>query len=219
MGVAGAERQVGRTRVPRSGQHPDVARRWCQGLSLVALQPRRRRFHTSSMLRSAPRPQFRRQPAPLRQPVLTRRMSGAQRDGQSRRAVKDSVTSRLQRQRKLAGENGRAKVVINSNNGTIWQTGWIGTNDPLPHEIQFDFGADCHVSGFGCLLRQAGDKKSTIGRYGFYVSTDRANGGPPAVAAAFPKSRALHDGRFAAVQGRFVIPPLTGDGTLQNQKA
>jgi Flp pilus assembly pilin Flp len=73
-----------------------------------------------------------------------------------------------------SGEDGRASIAIDSNNGTIWHTEWSSSSPTHPHEIQIDLGQSFELSAFKYLPRQSGEN-GRIKDYKFYVSTNAVN--------------------------------------------
>jgi galactose oxidase len=65
-----------------------------------------------------------------------------------------------------------ARMVLDGDALTMWQTAYTGTVPPLPHSITIDMHKTQLVSGLSYLPRQDGNLNGTIGRYSIYVSTD-----------------------------------------------
>jgi len=68
---------------------------------------------------------------------------------------------------------------------TSWQSEWLLSSPPPPHEIQIDLGGTFIVDGFRYYPHQNGSK-GRVEMYEFYVSTDGFNWGNPVSAGFFP---------------------------------
>lgn len=74
--------------------------------------------------------------------------------------------------------DGNAVNAFDGDNSTIWHTGWVDRNVPMPHEIQIDLGQMQKVTGFVYVPRQSG-VNGNIADYEFYLSNDKNNWGTP----------------------------------------
>ena len=68
---------------------------------------------------------------------------------------------------------------------TSWQSEWLLSSPPPPHEIQIDLGGTFIVDGFRYYPHQNGSK-GRVEMYEFYVSIDGFNWGNPVSAGFFP---------------------------------
>ncbi|MCK4627795.1 MAG: discoidin domain-containing protein, partial [Sedimentisphaerales bacterium] len=68
---------------------------------------------------------------------------------------------------------------------TSWQSEWLLSSPPPPHEIQIDLGGTFLIDGFRYYPHQ-NNSKGRVEMYEFYVSTDGFNWGNPVSAGFFP---------------------------------
>ncbi len=113
----------------------------------------------------------------------------------------------------LVGEDGAAINAIDDDVNTFWHTEWFNTDEPLPHEIQIDLGANYNIGGFQYLPRQTG-VNGRIGDYEFYLSTDGVFWGSPKVSGNWTYSDfSAKEVLFATTAARYVRLRATSEAS------
>ena len=104
-----------------------------------------------------------------------------------------------------AGEDGRGVNAFDGEPGTFWQTEWLNTQPPYPHEIQIDLGMTYTLESFSYLPRQDGNSRGRIKDYAFFASNLVSSWGSAVSTGTFADSAAEKTVVFdAPVVGRYI---------------
>ncbi|GGW73958.1 putative secreted protein (Por secretion system target) [Winogradskyella epiphytica] len=111
---------------------------------------------------------------------------------------------------------------VNATDGdpnTIWHTEWGTHNEPYPHEIQIDLGAETTVMGLDYLPRQDAELNGTIAGYEIYVSSSATDWGDAVATSAedgeWAYNHDLKTVNFPEKQGRYIRLVATREGANQ----
>jgi lysophospholipase L1-like esterase len=100
-------------------------------------------------------------------------------------------------------ENGKAINTFDDNPNTVWETQYLGSQPPPPHDLQINLGASYTVCGFRYLPRQVATH-GHIGQYEFYVSQDPLNWGTPVATGSFANTAQEQEVLFTPKAGHYI---------------